>query len=184
MRRGEPRENLRDEDHRSAGVIRPKASKRHAPATPRSDVHSIVAGWRRGIVPLALLIYHVRASCIYRLTRLAIGLNSDLVFDDASNSLAILLVAAPVLACHAIVLFGDLGLAGRAQQDMEREAEAETSARPAEVPAETAAGEPVAASPSAAGELVIVGLAGADLESLRQVLGGWPPPGFTVEVRE
>jgi hypothetical protein len=132
------------------------------------------------------------ATCVYLVTRLVVGLSANLATDNVSSTLATLIVAAPVLAYHAVMLRADLRIGAE-----ESEApQLEPAVEPAGVARTTAAGEPapslaplVAVEPAPAAELpgapelVIVGPPGADLESLRNALGGWLPPGFSVEMR-
>ena len=124
------------------------------------------------------------AACIERLTRIVVGVSGGAT-DSIPTAAATVLVAAPLLIYHLIVLRLDarvVPVAGEAAAELPT-SEAPDLAAAVAVPVAAEPTVVVAASQPGAPELVIVGPAGADLEGLRSVLGSWLPPGFTAEVR-
>jgi DNA segregation ATPase FtsK/SpoIIIE-like protein len=115
------------------------------------------------------------AFIVYRLTRVATGLNSTSFGSDIRVPLCAVIVAVPLLAFHAYWLRRDL-------------AETHEAAQPTSIAGAAAIPSPAALAPSAqpatsTQELVIDVPAEADLEPIRAWLVTALPVGYTVSVR-
>jgi hypothetical protein len=123
------------------------------------------------------------ATVIERVARLAVGLSSVMWDDAFSGGIAAVAVAVPVLVYHGLLLRADLATGRTAPAaSIAASIAASTPVEPAAAPPQGLGAPATVARPGQT--LVIVGPAGADMEQLRGALGGWLPPGFTVELRE
>jgi hypothetical protein len=115
------------------------------------------------------------AFIVYRLTRVATGLDSTSFGSDVRVPLCAVIVAVPLLTFHAFWLRRDLGETREAGQPAPTVGVAEV-AYPAALP-------PSAQPATSTQELVIDALAEADLEPIRAWLVAALPVGYTVSVR-
>jgi hypothetical protein len=121
----------------------------------------------------------------YRLLRAMVGLDSSDLGSEIGYSIGALLAVAPVLAYHLMVLREDSTAIARdafspaVAPSLAPAAVPETQV--AEVNDQVLAAAPLAAPP--ARELVIVGPAGADFESLRASLADRLPAGYSMQLR-
>jgi hypothetical protein len=114
------------------------------------------------------------------MTRVGVGLEGTSLGSDLRLPVCALVVAAPLLAYHAFWIRRDLAVAREAVEPA-REAAPAHEATPVQL-------TPAALAEAAAGtrqaqELVIVGPAGADLETLRASLADKLPDGYSMTVR-
>lgn len=113
---------------------------------------------------------------VYRIVRAVVGLESPQLGPDVGYALGALIAIVPVLAYHAMVLRADLTLMTGDQRPLPDSGAAAAAVTPARVhAAEVARG--------AMQELVIVGPAGADLETVRASIADRLPAGYSVLVR-
>lgn len=118
------------------------------------------------------------AFIVYRTTRVGVGLEGTSLGSDLRLPLCALIVAVPLLAYHGFWIRRDLAVARDAVEPAPAATPAEEAA-PQLAPAHVQAS--AATSPSQ--ELVIVGPAGADLETLRASVAEKLPDGYTITVR-
>ncbi len=120
-----------------------------------------------GVIGLTILaMAAATASIVFRVTRLALGLQASSVGSEIGYAVATLFITAPLLAYHLAALRADLALSGESAVAVAVEAGASG----------------VSATP-ATQELVIVGPPGVNLDALKASLAARLPDGYSIRVR-